>query len=280
LTRVARRLVAAAPVALLSIVAPGQVHHACAASQVQIAVVVDFGTGGSVSAACVGAGTRDSGATVLAARASQLGTTPPRFDASGLLCAIDGYPSQGCGAQTGSHYAYWSYWHGDASGWTYSNVGPAGSRAQAGTVEGWRFEPAGAGNPSDPPPRASPDAAATCQPSPPPTTPPSAVTESTLPRAARAGGTVGRPTATSAMPAGGETTSTEVATTSTDGSGSSTATAVAAGPLANGAPARVAARRDRKGHGPPWGLVGGAGLVGAVGVAGALVARRRARSSP
>lgn len=278
--QVGRLFAAAVPVALLSIVAPGQVRHACAASQVQIAVVVDFGTGRSVSAACVGGGTRDNGATVLAARASQLATTPPRFDSSGLLCAIDGYPSEGCGARTGSHYAYWSYWHGDASGWTYSNVGPAGSRARPGTVEGWRFEPAGAGNPSDPPPRGSPDAAATCQPSPPPTMPPPAVTASTLPRAARAGGTVGGPTAASATPAAGETTLTEVATTSTDASGSSTATGHAADPLANGAPARVAARKDSKGHGPPWGLVGGAGLIGAVGAAGALVARRRARSSP
>ena len=156
LTRALRRLALVAAAALLPIVGPGQLHGACAAGQVQIAVVVDFGTGRSVSAACVGAGTRDNGATVLAARASQLGTPLPRYNASGLVCAIDGYPSEGCGDQTGGHYAYWSYWHGDASGWTYANVGPAGSRAQPGMVEGWRFQPAGAANPTDPAPRGSP----------------------------------------------------------------------------------------------------------------------------
>ena len=280
LTRVLRRLALVAAPALLTIVAPVQLHGACAADQVQIAVVVDFGTGRSVSAACVGAGTRDSGAAVLAARASQLGTAPPRTNASGLVCAIDGYPSEGCGEQTGGHYAYWSYWHGDASGWTYSNVGPAGSRAQPGTVEGWRFQPAGAGNPSDPPPRGSPDAATTCRPAAPPATSVPTVRPASRP-AARTGGTGGASTTAIPTSAAGGPTSTDVAPGTTAAAGSSTETAVAAGPLANGAPTPVAARRGTGGHGSsPWGLVGGVGLVGAVGGAGALVARRRARPSP
>ena len=211
----------AAP-ALLTIVAPVQLHGACAANQVQIAVVVDFGTGRSVSAACVGAGTRDSGAAVLAARASQLGTAPPRSNASGLICAIDGYPSEGCGDQTGGHYAYWSYWHGDASGWTYSNVGPAGGRAQPGTVEGWRFQPAGAGNPSDPPPRGSPDATTTCRPASPPATSPLFGAAPTSRSAARPGGTGGGPATASSTPSAGAPTSSDAVTTTTAAAGSST----------------------------------------------------------
>ena len=275
-----RRLATVAALASLSIVAPGQVHGACAAGQVQISVVVDFGTGRSVSAACVGAGTLDNGATVLAARASQLGTAPPRLNSSGLVCAIDGYPTEGCGDQTGGHYAYWSYWHGDASGWTYSNVGPAGSRAQPGTVDGWRFQPDGAGNPSDPPPRGSSDPAATCRPALPPAPSPSIVTGPTSGPAAKTGGKPSGPTTARPTPAAGETTSTDAVTTTTGAGGSSTGTAVAAGPLADRATARVAARENGKGHDPPWGLVAGVALVGAVGGAGALVARRRSRPSP
>lgn len=53
-------------------------------------------------------------------------------------------------------YRYWSYWRRapGASGWTYSSGGPS-YRVPDGAVEGWRFQPYGAANPSDPPPRSS-----------------------------------------------------------------------------------------------------------------------------
>jgi hypothetical protein len=162
----ARRAIAASFVGAVACtgvwtVLPG-LPRACAAGQLHVAVVVDFGDNGAgVSSVCVPASAHDNGATVLAARASMLGTPQPRFNASGLLCAIDGVPATGCGEPVGKKYAYWSYWHGDG-GWSYSDVGPAASRVDASVVEGWRWNSMGAGNPTDPAPRGSANASATC----------------------------------------------------------------------------------------------------------------------
>src|SRR5262249_12318269 len=130
-----------------------RVGRACAAAQVRVAIVVDFGDVRSATTTCVAVGSGDNGATVLAARASQLGTPPPRCASAGLLCAIDGVPASGCGTTHGGRYAYWAYFHGAATTWSYASIGPAGSRVRADVVEGWRWEPNGAGNPTDPAPR-------------------------------------------------------------------------------------------------------------------------------
>jgi hypothetical protein len=87
-----------------------------------------------------------------------LGYPSPRYAESGLLCAIDGYPTSGCGAQSGTHYAYWAYWHGGRH-WQYANGGPGEWKVAIGDVEGWRFEPEGSATPADPPPRAASSAA-------------------------------------------------------------------------------------------------------------------------
>jgi hypothetical protein len=146
--------------------------EACAASEVHIAVVVDSGSGSSVSAVCVPAGAQDNGAIVLATRASMLGTPQPRYATSGLLCAIDGFPATGCGEPHNGHYSYWSYWHGRGGAWSYANIGPATSRVDPDVVEGWRWEVNGSASPADPPPRVAPVASAICKPAaaPPPTT--------------------------------------------------------------------------------------------------------------
>jgi hypothetical protein len=283
-----RRLAALVVLVAAPFVAPGQVPRAqaalCAAGEVQVAVVVDFGDGGSVSSACVGAGGRDNGATVLAARASQLGTPAPRFNSSGLLCAIDGYPAEGCGEQTGQQYAYWSYWHGDGGGWDYSSVGPAGARVQAGIVEGWRFQPSGGGNPSDPPPRGSPDPASTCTPpatEPPPTEAPPAETAPVAPDptapvvgpSPTSGAAASTPAdgSTTNAPADGSTTLTEPTSTT-----STTAVVTASNAAAPPGPGPVQVTED-EGTGPPWGLLGGVAMIGGLGAAGAVVARRRGR---
>lgn len=60
----------------------------------------------------------------------------------GLLCAIESYPgAPACGSTSPTGYQYWSYWHGGpgTSTWTYSTVGPAGYRLNAGDVDAWRF---------------------------------------------------------------------------------------------------------------------------------------------
>jgi hypothetical protein len=246
----------------------------CAYAPASIAVVVDFGDGSPVSAVCVPASSTDNGASVLAARAEALGTTAPRFNSSGLLCAIDGTPSEGCGEQTGSKYAYWSYWHGSPDTvppWSYSNVGPGGSRVHATTVEGWRFQPEGAGNPSDPAPRGSADPAATCAPPSQSPTTTSAPEGSPMSSGTETGATQSAATSTGSGDAAAEPESTTVVSSSASSSATTTSTLVAA------APVRVTARE--KGGGPTWSLFAGGGLLAALGVSGAVIARRR-RTTP
>ena len=144
---------------------------AAAAGPLQVGLVVDFGSVDSVGAAhplerrCVSTGGSSdySGFSVLTD-----GGHTYRISGSGLLCAIDGYPATGCGERTASGYKYWSYWHGGSS-WTYSSAGPAYVRPNDGSVEGWHYVDGG-GNPTDPPPGASP--ASPCPTAPPATTPP------------------------------------------------------------------------------------------------------------
>ncbi len=75
----------------------------------------------------------------------------------GLLCRIDEVPA----VCTVKPSAYWSYWQAtrDAAGgfgpWTYSSLGYANSRPQAGNAEGWVF-----GDGSQPPAPLTPAAAA------------------------------------------------------------------------------------------------------------------------
>jgi hypothetical protein len=105
-----------------------------------VAIVVEFGAlSGGTSVTCVVVGPGATGVTALAARAARLGTTPPRYNSSGLLCAIDGKPvAPACGTPNGGGFDYWSYWIGGSS-WTYATVGPASRAMVDGTVEGWRF---------------------------------------------------------------------------------------------------------------------------------------------
>jgi len=174
-------LLAAVVGAFVAPVGGQAVGRACAASELHVAVVVDPGTGSGVSAVCIPAASTDNGATVLAARARLLGTPQPRYNAAGLLCAIDGVPATGCGTRTTGHYAYWSYWHAANGQWSYASIGPAASRVDVDVVEGWRFQPDGTGLPTDPPPRGPATASAVCAPSPPTSSLPSS--PATVPRA-------------------------------------------------------------------------------------------------
>ncbi|MCC6226419.1 MAG: hypothetical protein IT195_08440 [Microthrixaceae bacterium] len=111
--------------------------------QVRVAVVIDSqelpGGSSSPSVVCVVVAQGSSGVTALSARATRIGAAQPRYNASGLLCAIDGAPAApACGTPSGGGFLYWSYWIG-GSNWTYANVGPAGRAMADGAVEGWRF---------------------------------------------------------------------------------------------------------------------------------------------
>ena len=292
MTRLARALVLTAITVASLIVAPASapaLGRPCAAGELHVAVIVDFGTGSSVNMTCVPAASRDNGAQLLGARASVLGTVAPRFNVSGLLCAIDNVPVTGCGERTSGHYAYWSYWRGTNGTWVYSNSGPASQRVQADVVEGWRFQPSGAGNPSDPPPRAS--AYRRCAPTPASTAPPATVAPapppasvggasapavpptSALPR--RTGAGVGGAPPTARPPTAGTTTS----AAPRRGAASTTAT-TATSARADAAAAEPGGSKGSGGSGVPAGLIVGVLLVAALGGAGALAARRRRAAGP
>jgi hypothetical protein len=262
-----------APVAAITGAAP-----ACAAGEIRVSVVVDFGdlpNPPPTTSTCVSASDGDNGAEILAARARQIGTPAPRFDSSGLLCAIDGLPSTGCGVRTQSGYRYWSYWHGSAAGWEYSSVGPTGSRVKAARSEGWHFVD-GTGRPNDPAPRGAADPAAVCRAAPtpgstsPPATaapgssPPTPAVGATRPPASTAGiatTTAAGVTSTSAAapPADAATTSTTALDTRTD--------AVAS--------ARRASKEGSGGGGRAAGTAAGVVAVLALIGGGVLTARRR-----
>ena len=70
-------------------------ERACAAGELHVAVVVDFGGLSSTTSTCVGAGSRDNGAA--AARGSRVAARHARaraYSSGGLLCAIDGIPDE------------------------------------------------------------------------------------------------------------------------------------------------------------------------------------------
>jgi len=269
--------------------------RACAAGAVHVAVVVDVGSGNSVSAVCVAAGRDDNGAILLAARASMLGVPQPRYNPAGLLCAIDGVPATGCGEAHGGKYAYWSYWHGTGGNWTYNNFGPASARVNSTVVEGWRYQPNGNGLPTDPPPRGPATASAVCVPAPPPTTTAPRTTVATTPRSTvvtapppmvgaqapvsvanesgpvstpsttRPSGSASSTTATTHRPAAGESGRSDASTATSTSVALSARGLTAAGPHAH------------KSGGAPIGLIGGVVLVIGLGAGGAIAARRRSR---
>jgi hypothetical protein len=196
--------------------------RAADSTKIVIPVVVDTGgASGSAAVACVPVAAGSNGAQVLAVRAKMLGVPAPRYNESGLLCAIDGYPATGCGQAVGDHYAYWAYYHGGSS-WTYANVGPAEWQVFSGDVEGWRFQPDGSATPADPPPRAPSDASTLC---------PSSVTTTTTTTVAS-----GAPTTTAAP-------TTPVSTTppGRDGGAGHGATAPAVSPAGDSASGRAVA---------------------------------------
>jgi len=146
------------------VLVPLRVGIAAAASEVYVAVVIDFGTGGPsgpiVQCVQVPAGT-STDATALAAVVDD----QVAYANSGLLCAIDGYPANGvanCDASSGQNYYFWSYWHGTSGNWVYANDGPAGSTVAPGDVEGWRFQNPGPANPNAPTPGPAPSYATIC----------------------------------------------------------------------------------------------------------------------
>ena len=136
-------------------------------NDVYVAVVVDFGNGSSKStiSTCVPVASNAHDADALAAA---VGSDNVAYSNSGLVCAIDNYPSNGvqnCGQSVGSgDYDYWSYWHGSTASWVYANDGPAEQSvaSPADDVEGWRFQTDEPDDANDPPPGVAPAYAQIC----------------------------------------------------------------------------------------------------------------------
>lgn len=129
--------------------------EAVPSGQIRVVIVVDPGAVGGPSAACLVVPAGTTGAQALARRASDMGSAVPRYNGSGLLCAIDGYPGSGCGDRNSSGYLYWAYFSGSSGSWVYGNFNPFTKRLVDGDIEGWRFVD-GAGDGSEPPPRIGP----------------------------------------------------------------------------------------------------------------------------
>jgi hypothetical protein len=206
-------------------------------NDVYVAVVVDFGNGSSMSTVskCVPVASSADDADALAAA---VGSGNVAYANSGLLCAIDNYPTNGvqnCGESAGSgKYDYWSYWHGSTSSWVYADDGPAEQSVSspADDVEGWVFQLDEPDNPTAPAPAVTPSYSQICNAStevPPPTSSPAPATTTSTNATAPASVT---PTTakTNAGPASAATTSTAVSTRSkSSGAASTTTTAAASG---------------------------------------------------
>lgn len=122
-----------------------------------MAVVVDNSTlpGGAAEASvtCVNLPKRSNGIDALRARADRLGVAYPRFNDSGLLCAIDGLPAApACGDAGPNGFEYWGYYWG-GSEWGFADKGPGTKAMTDKWVEGWAFQNGSDGGE----PRTSPD---------------------------------------------------------------------------------------------------------------------------
>lgn len=111
--------------------------------EIQVAVVVDASTlpkGAKAKSTCVNVPKNSNGVDALNARAKRLGVAKPRFNQSGLLCAIDGTPkAPDCGENGPDGYEYWGYYQG-GSKWNFATTGPAGKKLTNKSVEGWAFQ--------------------------------------------------------------------------------------------------------------------------------------------
>jgi hypothetical protein len=225
-------------------------------NDVYVAVVVDFGSGSSMSTVskCVPVASNAHDADALGAA---VGSDNVAYASSGLLCAIDNYPANGvqnCGESVGlGDYDYWSYWHGATGTWVYANDGPAEQpvSSPADDVEGWRFQLNEPDTPGDPPPDVTPSYAQICNAStevPPPQGPsaPAATTTTTTTNAPSAPPV----TPTAAKPGAGATATTPVSTKSKSGNALATTTTTPAGETTTTLAAGGSGRTGRTGsHG-------------------------------
>ncbi len=208
-------VVLAGPAALAGRATTALPGSCAAADGVHAGLVVDFGDvdAGSPRPADTADCVADPGANGATLLARRFGKDRIRISSTGLICAIDGYPAEGCGDHLpNGKYRYWSYWKGGSS-WTYSQVGPAGRAISDGSVDGWHFVDGSAG-PSDGAPGNSPPSGPCA--SAPPTTP----TVTAPPSSVGGSGASGKPgsqAAPTSLPEGSVGASTDGSDPATDG---------------------------------------------------------------
>ncbi|WP_344471523.1 hypothetical protein, partial [Glycomyces algeriensis] len=106
----------------------------------EVTVVVDFGALAAADAAEPATGCAADPSNGLDALAQAGFSVTEVASIRGMVCRIDELPESTCGAAPPAK-EYWSYWHAEpgAAEWSYSPVGGADSRPEAGDVEGWSF---------------------------------------------------------------------------------------------------------------------------------------------
>jgi hypothetical protein len=230
-------------------------------NDVYVAVIVDFGSGSSMSSVskCVPVASNAHDSDALAAA---VGAGNVAYSNSGLLCSIDNYPANGvqnCGQSVGSgDFDYWSYWHGSSGSWVYANDGPAehSVASQSNDVEGWRFQVNQPDNSSDPPPGVAPSYAQICNASTevPPAQTPAAAATTTTPAAAT-------PAPPSAPPTTGRAgTGPALATTPTTAAGTRSKSGVSTTKAPSGA--TTTTTTHGRGNAASGGAAGGSGSAG------------------
>ncbi len=228
-TAAASALAAAGPDALV----PFRAVAGAAASEVEVAFVIDFGGSVHASVGCVKVPASDNGYEALAAFTAQEHEQAPTYNNTGLLCSINDIPKSGCGQEVANGYIYWSYWEAAAGKWKYSNAGAFGAVSN-GEIQGWRFQDPGRANPSDPPPTTPADFTAICDSGSSPTT------------------TTITTTTTQATPVGASTTTTAVSTHPSPGTGPSVGTrgeSNGSGPTSTSSSGKAAPSSGAKGVG-------------------------------
>jgi hypothetical protein len=217
----ASALAAAGPDALV----PFRAVAGAAASEVQVAFVIDFGGSAHASVGCVKVPRGDTGYDALAAFTAQEHEQAPTYNTTGLLCSINDIPKSGCGQEVSDGYIYWSYWEAAAGKWQYASTGAFGAVTN-GEIQGWRFQDPGKANPSDPPPTTPADFASICSSATSPTTTTTATTQATSTSTSPTTTTVSTdPSTSTAPPVSGPGKSNGSGPTSTSSSGKGTSSA-------------------------------------------------------
>ena len=224
-------------------VGPAAATGSCAGplgtGQIRVVLVVDPGETGprGPMATCLVVAAGTSGSKILAQRASELGLPAPRYAGSGLLCGLDGFPATACPVNNGGSFAFWAYFNGSDSGWSFGLDNPFVRRMVDGEIMGWRYT-TGSTEGDAPAPRIAPGRslfpaltpAATTPPAPAPTAAPAPGGPTGAPGAVGGGGSAatdptGAPVDPSATtdPAGGDGAAADPASTTADGIGSTDA---------------------------------------------------------